>query len=257
MIVREHDKSFSLVQQHHHGQLAGELMQLWKSDMFPDDQWRNSVLLAIANHDIGWAPFDEQPFWNDEKLAPFSFIDFPVLPKIVLYRQGIDDVEEIDTYAAMLCSLHYEHFIKNSDEKEARKFVEDEQLRRQRLSIEVDGFDNELFEKHFALLQLGDNFSLYCCVNEPGVNKEHEHMFFRDGIPSPDTFSELPNGKIGIRFRDQHTIEVEEFPFSQPFSIEVKQKTVMKKDIEEKGLQAAYEEVEYDMIKLKISPVHK
>lgn len=257
MIVREHEKSFSLVQQHHHGQLAGDLMKQWKNEMFPDDQWRHSILTAITNHDIGWSPFDEQPFWNDKKSAPFRFTDFPLLPKVVLYRQGIDDIEEMDQYAAMLCSLHYEQFIQNSDEKEAKLFIEGEQLRRKRLSKEVEGFDSKLFEKHFALLQLGDNFSLYCCVNDPGVDKADEHVFFRNGIPSPDTFTELPIGRIGIQFTDEHTIEVENFPFSQSFTIEVKQKTVLKKDITEKGLQAAYEEAEYEMIELHISPLDK
>lgn len=257
MIVREHEKSFSLVQQHHHGQLAGELMKHWKKDMFPDDQWRHSVLIAITNHDIGWALFDEQPFWNDAKSAPFRFTDFPLLPKIVLYRQGIDDVEKMDAYAAMLCSLHYEQFIQHNDEKLAKQFVEAEQNRRRRLTEKVDDFDQELFEKHFTLLQLGDNFSLYCCVNNPGVDKVDEHMFFRNGIPSPGNFHSLSTGRIGIHFADQHTIKVEDYPFRHPFDVKVKQKNVLRKDIEDKGLQVAYEEADYETITFHISPEDK
>ena len=176
-----------------------------------------------------------------------------MLPKTVLYRQGIDDVEEMDPYAAMLCSLHYEQFIQNSDEN----FVAGEQMRRQRLSTEVDGFDSELFKKHFALLQLGDNFSLYCCINDPGVDKIDEHIFFRNGIPSPDIFPQLPVERMNIRFTDQNTIEVEDFPFSQSFTIKVKQKIVLKSEITEKGLQVAYSEAAYEMIELTISPAHK
>ena len=257
MIVREHEEAFSLVQQHHHGQLAEELMKHWDTDMFPCDQWRSSVLTAIRNHDIGWASFDEQPFWNDAKSAPFRFTDFPLLPKIVLYRQGIDEVEMMDSYAAMLCSLHYEQFIQSSHEIEAKQFIEAEQNRRKRLSKEVDGFDKELFEKHFALLQLGDNFSLYCCVNDPGVDKANEHVFFQNGIPSPNNFSALPTGRIGIHFADQHTIKVEDYPFCHPFDVEVKQKNVLKKDIEDKGLQVAYEETVYEAITLHFSPEGK
>ncbi|PIC76542.1 hypothetical protein CSV74_11135 [Sporosarcina sp. P19] len=257
MIVREHKKSFSFVQQHHHAHLAEDLMKHWKKEMFPDDQWRHSVLTAIRNHDIGWAPFDEQPFWNDAKSKPFQFTDFPFLPKTVLYRQGIDVVENIDLYAAILCSLHYEQFIQGNNGKEAKLFIEGEQSRRERLRKEVEGFNKELFEKHFALLQLGDNFSLYCCVNEPGVDKANEHIFFRDGIPSPDNFHSLPIGRIEIYFADQHTIKVENYPFSSSFDVEVKQKKVLKKDIEANGLQVAYKEADYEVIHLHISPANK
>lgn len=257
MIVREHGESFSLVQQHHHGLLAEELMKHWKKDMFPDDQWRHSVLSAIRNHDIGWAFFDEQPFWNDSTSSPFRFTDFPLLPKIVLYRQGIDEVEKKDPYAAILCSLHYENFIRSNKENEAKQFVKGEQNRRERLSKKVEGFDQELFEKHFSLLQLGDNFSLYCCVNDPGVDKANEHTFFRNGIPSPSNLSALPTGRIGIHFADQHIIKVEDYPFSHLFDVGVKQKTVLKKDIEDKGLHAAYEGADYEIITLHISPEEK
>ncbi|ARD47394.1 DUF3891 family protein [Sporosarcina sp. P33] len=257
MIVREHDKSFSLVAQHHHGQLAGYLMQFWREDMFPDDKWRNSVLTAITNHDIGWHSFDEQPFWNDAKDVPFGFTDFPLLPKILLYRSGIDRVEKIDAYAAMLCSVHYEQFIEGSGEKEAREFIHDERLRRERLSEKIEGFDAVLFEKHFALLQLGDNFSLYCCLNDPGADKMNEHPFFQQGIPSPFIFPSLPKEKIGIRYTDPHTIRIEEFPFRETFDVKVKQKTVLKKDIADQGFQSAYAHAMYETITLRIAAEDK
>lgn len=254
MIVREHENSFILIQQHHHGLLAEKLIDYWKYTMFPEDRWRDSILIAIKNHDVGWAPFDEQPFWNDKDSAPFSFVDFPVLPKTVLYRQGIDDVEKLDAYAAMLCSWHYEQFIQTSDEKEAKKFVEDEQLRRKKLAKQVNGFDQELFKQHYALLQLADNFSLYCCLNDPGVDKQQEHPFFRNGIPSSTIFPELPKEKIAIHFKNDNTIVVENFPFRNSFAIEIKQKNVSKKVIDEKGVSEAYENAPYEITELFISP---
>ena len=257
MIVREHEHHFIMIQQHHHGLLAGTLMSEWKEDMFPENQWRKSVLTAISHHDRGWSPFDEQPFWNDEKSAPFRFTDFPLQPKIVLYRQGINEVEKMDAYAAMLCSLHYEQFIQTSEESEAQQFKEEEQSRRQRLRQSIEGFDEQLFEDHFALLQLGDNFSLYCCVNDPGSHKSDEHVFFRNGIPSPENFSELPTGRIGIRFADAQMIRVQDFPFKHRFSIEVKQKRVAKESIRKKGLYAAYAETEYEFVTLQFSPEDK
>ncbi|PIC64275.1 hypothetical protein CSV79_07330 [Sporosarcina sp. P13] len=250
MIVRVHEEEFIMIEQHIHGQLAKELMSHWDVDMFPKDKWRDSILTAISNHDIGWSPFDRQPFWNDTKSAPYSFTNFPLLPKIVLYRQGIDSVEKIDNYAAMLCSLHYEQFIQNSEGIEAKQFIEQEHKRRERLAAQVIGFDPELFEKHYALLQLGDNFSLYCCVNDPGVKKEDEHPFFQNGIPSPKVFRKLPTERIAIHFTDNKTITVQDFPFTKAFTVQVNQRTVCKKTIAAIGLQSAYDKADDERITL-------
>lgn len=250
MIVREHEKEFILIEQHNHGHLAKDIMSKFSKAMFPEDRWRESILTAIANHDIGWSSFDRQPFWNDEKLAPYRFTDFPLLPKIVLYKQGIDCVETMDPYAAMLCSFHYEQFIENNEEREAKQFVEQEHKRRERLAGQVEGFNHILFEKHYALLQLGDNFSLYCCVNDPGVTKEHEHIFFQNGIPSPSVFPELPSGRIPIHFADEHSIRVEHFPFTEGFSVEYIQRVIRKDTIAEVGLQAVYDQANEERITL-------
>ncbi|GKV68202.1 hypothetical protein NCCP2716_07000 [Sporosarcina sp. NCCP-2716] len=255
MIVREREESFILIEQNCHGLLAEQIMDNWKEELFPETDLRQSVLTAIRLHDVGWAPFDRQPFWNDGKQAPYRFTDFPLLSKLVLYRHGIDTVEAVDPYAAMLCSEHYSHFVNRKDGEESAEFLEREESRRRRLSESMADFNLKLFHEHYALLQFGDNFSLYACVNEPGVSKENEHPFFVNGIPSPETLDGLPHHRLAIRFTDTEVIAVEDFPFESPFSVSYPYKEIPKQRISDIGFLKAYEETGTKRTDLQFVPM--
>src|SRR5690625_7022992 len=84
----------------------------------------DSVLFTIKYVYFGCYHFDKQPFLNDDTQLPYSFIDFPVLPKTVLYRQGVDKVEEVDAYAAALCSTHYMRFMENNTRPEVQTYID-------------------------------------------------------------------------------------------------------------------------------------
>jgi len=255
MIVRERDETFILIEQNLHGLLAEQIMCNWKKDLFPEPAVRQSVLTAIRLHDVGWEPFDQEPFWNDSKQAPYRFTDFPLPSKIVLYEYGIDRVEAIDRYAAMLCSEHYSHFINQQDGQASADFLEREERRRKRLSGSMDHFDSKLFQEHYALLQFGDNFSLYACVNEPGVSKDKEHPFFVNGIPSPETLNGLPHHRLAIRFTDHATVAVEDFPFAAPFRVSYPYKEIAKQRIPDIGFQKAYDEAVIKRTDLQFVPM--
>lgn len=108
-------------------------------------------------------------------------------------------------------------------------------------------------KQHYTLLQLGDNFSLYCCINEPGADKANEHLFFRNGIPSPNTLPGLPSRRFGVHFADSRTIKVEDFPFSDSFDVQIIQKVVSKKEIAEQGLQSSYNDASEETVTLHFS----
>ncbi|MDY0395180.1 DUF3891 family protein [Virgibacillus halophilus] len=132
MIVRETTDAFILIEQAHHATIAGHMAKhLLPAFSAEDERW-HSVLHAIENHDIGWHPFDDQPFYNDEKSAPYTFLDFPTAAKSVLYRHGIDEVAQSDTYAALLCSLHYLRFMENNTHEAAKEFVYQEHKRQKK-----------------------------------------------------------------------------------------------------------------------------
>ncbi|WP_432355508.1 DUF3891 family protein [Sporosarcina sp. A2] len=122
MITREREDTFVMIEQDHHGQLSEEIMCYWKKELFPGLDKRQSVVLAIHHHDRCWAPFEKKSFWNDAKQKPYIFTDFRFPAKLALYTQGIEELEVLDTYAAMLCSEHYCQFIMESEDPDAKNF---------------------------------------------------------------------------------------------------------------------------------------
>src|SRR5690625_1947526 len=114
MIVREHEDLFIMIEQDNHAYVSGEIMKHWKKRLFKGKAFKSSVDNAIYKHDIGWAHFDKQPFWNDKDNAPYTFVTFPSLPKVVLYTHGINKAEQYDRYAGLLCSEHYKRFLVNN-----------------------------------------------------------------------------------------------------------------------------------------------
>src|SRR5699024_4679174 len=113
---------------------------------------------------------------------PYSFIDFPVLPKTVLYTQGVDKVEEVDAYAAALCSTHYMRFMENNTHPEVQTYMAHEKKRTKRTLTDL-AIDQATFDDNVALLHFAYDISLYVCLNEPGVSQSNVHFFFKDGIP--------------------------------------------------------------------------
>lgn len=240
MIIREYTNEFVMIEQDHHAHLSGEIAANLKESLTPEKERRKSVEYAIYKHDYGWKLIDKQPFWNDQKQAPYTFVDFPVLPKIVFYKHGIEEVEKVDCYAGLLCSKHYARFLLDDTSKEAQVFVRQEQERQKRIIQSLTDFDQDAFNFHYGLLQLCDNLSLYMCLNEPGTPKEKEHPFFQKGIPIPSSIDGLQQDKLNMRWEDEKTILTDELPFDRPLTITLQQKVVDKDSISKKGLIESY-----------------
>ncbi|MFA1821092.1 DUF3891 family protein [Virgibacillus oceani] len=251
MIVREHDDSFIMIEQNNHAHVSGEIMKHWRASLFKGEMFKSSVDYAIYKHDIGWVPFDKQPFWNDKEKAPYTFVTFPPLPKIILYKNGIDKAEEHDNYAGLLCSEHYKRFLVNNTSDEAQAFVRQEEERQQRIIKTIPDYQKELFDFHYAMVQLGDNISLYICLNEPGVAKKDEHNFFKDGIPLAKSL-DLPE-KMHLSWENDTTINMDPFPFHKPITFHLKQKEIAKKDISQHGLIKVYKNTPYEELTMKLT----
>ena len=249
MIVRERSNSFVLIDQHHHASISGNLFKQLKEALQPELAWRQAIEIAILHHDCGWIPFDQAPFWNDEKSAPYSFTDFPTSPKTVLYKTGIDKVEANSTYAALLCSNHYELFLKDNKEPLAKQFIKAEKSRQENIKQLFPGFDENVFASHYKILQFFDNLSLYICLNEPGTKKEKEHPFFQNGIPLPDQFG---GGILQLHWSDERHIQLSSSLFAAEVDLLVHQKTVSKNCISKNGLQKAFDAAKTEKIPVAI-----
>ncbi|SHF71642.1 DUF3891 family protein [Ornithinibacillus halophilus] len=254
MIIRERDQEFVMIEQHNHGQVSGDIMSKWKESMFIEQSHRRSVEFAIYNHDLGWNEFDQQPFWDDKDQKPYSFSTFPTLPKIILYKHGIEEVEKEDPYAGLLCSEHYSRFLANNTSIPAQEFVRSEKERQQKLWKKLQPLDKRSFNFHYGLVQLGDNLSLYLCLNEPGINKENEHPFFKSGIPLNSALIGFQESTLQLRWKNSSTVEIHEFPFKSSFHVRWKEKVVKKQLIQDVGLLEAYATTPFETREVQFVP---
>ncbi|KHF38163.1 DUF3891 family protein [Halalkalibacter okhensis] len=245
MIVRDTLNSFVLVKQHDHAIISGQLAENWSKDYFQGENKREDVIYSVYQHDRGWIALDHTPFWNDLYKKPYSFIDFPLVPKLVHYKHGIDEVEEVNAYAALLCSLHFCALLSSND-KEYQWFISHEEERQKKLKkqlkINLEKRQESLIS-HLLLLQFCDHLSLYLCMNKPGLKKRYE---FKG--------SDLLNSKnISAQWVNPRQVAISPFPFQQEFEIKIKYKEIHKHDITKMGLVKAYEVAEYDEKQVKIT----
>lgn len=244
MIVFEKPESFVMIQQSDHAQLSGQVAEQWHKET-PGGEWWSDAIYAIYQHDASWVGLDAVPFWNDKRQRPYTFHDFPVIPKLAFYKLGLDETEKNNAYAALLCSMHYTSFLQDSSRDADKKFLIEEHERQARLK-HICGVCFEpqqvLLQYYFRLLQFCDDVSLYVCLNEPGCAKEEEHPWFREGFQSSRYLMETPAQQIVAHWQGAAQIVLEPFPFQQTFSTQLRLKEVSKRQISTLGVADAYAE---------------
>jgi hypothetical protein len=256
MILRETPASFVLINQHDHARVAGVMAAHWRPDYFLGPERRAAVELAIQEHDCGWIPLDQQGAWDTTTQRPYSFIDFPLAPKLTQYARGIDEVADTNAYAALLCSLHYSTFPDLETTAEGRAFRQGEQERQQKIkaALEVNTpLQEQQLHFHLQLLKFCDGLSIYLCINKPGATKSQEHPWYREGIPYSNAFSFGPGKNIQASWRNSHAVQVRPFPFTRAFSVSIPYRQVLKEQIRVMGgqqalLQAAYQEYQVHLV---------
>ncbi|WP_026461960.1 DUF3891 family protein [Adhaeribacter aquaticus] len=243
MLLRETNDHFLLIQQHDHAQVSGVMAEHWNPAYFTGQEWRDKVILAIYHHDRGWINLDENPFWDDKAKKPYSFVELPQNPKLAHYKLGIEEVEVMDPYAGLLCSLHYYSFIDPAISTGSQRFIDFEKARQQRLKKELQIFSpvqEEVLNYYLQLLKFCDNLSLYVCLIQPGATNTDNISWFKNGIPSSSFFS-FTNGKnIQATWLSENQIQVTPFPFIQELTITIPYKKLIKSDISQQGLLSAF-----------------
>jgi hypothetical protein len=112
MIMVEYDQHFSMITQHDHARLSGDIAADWDPEFFSGSYYKQEVLHAIYEHDRGWIDLDDTPFWNDKADAPYTFMDFPLGPKLVFYQKGVDEVKSKAPMRRYYVACIILHFLK-------------------------------------------------------------------------------------------------------------------------------------------------
>ncbi|TWI53590.1 DUF3891 family protein [Halalkalibacter nanhaiisediminis] len=239
MIIRERKNEFIMIKQYDHACLAGKIAAQVNENIFKSTDHLDEVIKAASEHDRGWVGLDETPIWNDEENIPYSFQDYPLELKLAFYKKGIDEIETVSPYAALLCSFHFSSFFPNPNDTSSIQFVNEESKRQKRIKRQVK-VEPDLLQKHFRWLQFCDDLSLYVCLNEPGVTKENEHPWFIDGFRNTEIFgiSEKP---IVAEWLSDQKINVQCFPFEKEFTARLTYKAISKNDIDENGVDKGFD----------------
>lgn len=204
-----------MVDQHEHALVSGEFARRWEGGISPLEP----TLYAVENHDAAWLGPDREVLWNEASGRPYSFLDYPVEPKLSAQRRGIDEVEVRDAYAGCLCSMHYSRFLLGSERPVEVEFREGEFARQERLRSGFSEQDLENLERNFHFLRLCDGLSLYLFLYGPG----------EEGYPppTPDGFH-FDGTRYELSWRDEGSVRLHPFPLSAPFEVAVPYREVGK-----------------------------
>jgi hypothetical protein len=203
VIVREEGERLILVRQADHAMLSGRLAAAWGAPPWQPPQPRDSVIVGARLHDLAWTAFDEAlPRRPDGR--PYAFHEVSRVISSRLYRRGLDAVEALDPYAALLDSLHYtgfyvshwgwRHWARPSalegEEREAvERFVADEVVRQRRLRdrLGVDRSRDSELRCNYLWLQLWDRISLDICRRGfAGWVEEYPAVRARPDLDAPE-----------------------------------------------------------------------
>jgi len=192
MIWRQWGRELVLISQHDHSRLSGEMARRVGNGMFAPPSPFESVVLAIADHDCGWAEQDLQPA-IDLRGQPTHVFEADVLTSIAAWEKSVEQVAARDLYAGLLVSLHTMALAGHAaarqpepDDEFARQRVfrvrrfmhrqiEVQEDLRRRLDMRTDlplrgglaeqgrAAEEDLLRANFFLLELLDQLSLNLC----------------------------------------------------------------------------------------------
>jgi len=233
-----------MITQHDHANLSGQITENFNIKILNNDTYFDDLVTAAYEHDRGWIVMDETPFWNDQSNGPYSFTDFPMLIKLLCYKNGIDEVESVNNYAALLCSMHYADFFSDTVNKDCIRFKNLELKRQANIQDLLKPIDANLLFQHFRMIQFCDRLSLYICLNEPGISKVNEHERYKEGFINTEIFNHA-NKPIVASWMDNKRVNLDSFPFNSNFTCMLKYKAVPKIMIQHLGIANAYKQSEW------------
>lgn len=247
MIVYEKQNAFVMITQHDHAHVSGKLASEFKNDFFIDKAQQDEFIYAAYQHDRGWIDLDSAPFWNDAEHKPYSFRDFPLKPRFVFYKKGIDEIQEVSHYSALLCSLLYTTLFERIKQKDVQEYLNMEYVRQKTLKklLNMDDEHSLPLQKHLRALLICDELSLFLCMQQPGTPTD-QYEWFSQGL----NYSIDPTNKSQVRWRTKDTIELTYFPFHSDVEILLPYKEVDKEDIVTNGVLEAYHKTSWKEFKV-------
>jgi hypothetical protein len=182
VIVRDLGDAWQVVLQPDHADLSAQFARAWGGggeNGFERPSPLESVVVAAARHDDGWAVWERAPALDRDGVAPRNFLDVEVPSHLAFYRAMIAAVLDHDPYAGLLVSMHgagiyrgrygTQPSLKLTFADEVRDQVEAfvaEQEELHGLLVGRLGVPEEERWTNYRLLQVFDRLSLYFCLRD-------------------------------------------------------------------------------------------
>jgi hypothetical protein len=192
MIVRHVDDHILLITQPDHAHLSGRIMS--HAAALADHARRDTILLAVAEHDAGWAVEDTNPHVDPELGTVLDFVHAAPDVRQGVWPRGVASLAARDPWAAALVAQHaLTVYARLRDDGEWRDFfgrmtaLRDEQVLR-------TGGRLEDLEADYVYLRLGDLISLSFCTGSDDFTRFGEWHVTRSGdrvTVAPDPFAGL------------------------------------------------------------------
>jgi hypothetical protein len=175
VIVRDRGADWQVVLQIDHADLSGAFARAW-ADRGPRHE---SLTVAAARHDDGWAVWERSPRIDRESGKPVNFLDVDVTSHLAFYRAGIAAITEQDPYAGLLVSMHgagiYRQRYGRDPALGLSRSAEVQELVDAFVAEQEAGYDDRIAAvgvgddqrwRDYELLQLFDRLSLYFCMRD-------------------------------------------------------------------------------------------
>lgn len=166
MIVREAGTTYELITQPEHAQLARQIMD--GSEQLLRHPRRDSILLAIGEHDNGWREEDAAMTADPSTGALHDFIHAPLAVRHRVWPRGISRLRQ-DPWAAALVAQHalvaYDRFKK---EPEWTPFFDEITRMRDDLLTRSDAMLDTL-QDDYRFVRVADLISLTFCLGWTGT----------------------------------------------------------------------------------------
>lgn len=202
MLIRHTTEGFfQCISQRQHAVLSGWLAAQWSTPLDP------LLLAAITMHDDPWLTADLEPTLDPESGLPYSFVSYPTPEKIAFYRQGMDVLEDVDPYIALLVSLHYTTF---SGTRDLAELQVPEAKRRSRLEDYLGPDAASADSDDLKWLRFFDLLSLVVCLTGPSTQPNSTPGWLEASAASV----QAPDGtQLSLTWRNDQHVLITPWPF--------------------------------------------
>ena len=193
MIIRRHADSVTLITQPAHAALAARLLQHWSADGLPGSPRRASILLAVEQHDTGWAEVDESLVVDESTGRLLDFVELEDAMKRETASRGIERLAA-DPYAAALVAQHRLHvYRRRAGQADWLAFFDATAQARDAHLRAAGAVTLAELLGDYALVRAADLASLAFCTEEAGSDPDGCRYAMRmEGttlVVSPDPFA--------------------------------------------------------------------